>query len=187
MTVTQGGTRAHNLVDGLPCSNQLSYRITWQLSGWIWVLSWATRDPAEADTKLACPMGRVWRAQSITRGLWGHAPPWNFEKSNLWDLRPVMGHNMVPLHAYVSCTLRVNHLLPNLSANVENTCQCIESIYSFSRLIVLVFCPPNSPLEYSQKWHTYIHKYVHKYVHTYKHVQPHTYSHDFMTISITLR
>ena len=32
-TVTQGGTRNRNLANGLPCSNQLSYWVTQQLSG----------------------------------------------------------------------------------------------------------------------------------------------------------
>ena len=36
--VTQGGTRTHDLGNGLPCPNQLSYRVTWQLSGWVWLL-----------------------------------------------------------------------------------------------------------------------------------------------------
>ena len=38
MTVTQGGTQTHDLANGLPCSNQLSYRVTCQLSGWIRML-----------------------------------------------------------------------------------------------------------------------------------------------------
>ena len=38
MTVAQGGTRTHDLANGLPCSNHLSYRVTQQLSGWVWVL-----------------------------------------------------------------------------------------------------------------------------------------------------
>ena len=38
MTVTQGGTRTHDLANGLPCSNQLSYWVTRQLSGWVRVL-----------------------------------------------------------------------------------------------------------------------------------------------------
>ena len=37
-TVTQGRNQTHNLANGLPCSNQLSYRVTRQLSGWIQVL-----------------------------------------------------------------------------------------------------------------------------------------------------
>ena len=36
--VTQGGTRTHNMANGLPCSNQLSYWVTRQLSGWVQVL-----------------------------------------------------------------------------------------------------------------------------------------------------
>ena len=28
MTVTQGGTQTHDLANGLPCSNQLSYQVT---------------------------------------------------------------------------------------------------------------------------------------------------------------
>ena len=40
--------------------NQLSYRVTRQLSGWVQVLKgWAARDPAKADTKLECPMGTL--------------------------------------------------------------------------------------------------------------------------------
>ena len=38
MTVTQGGTRTRDLANGLPCSNQLSYRVTQQLSGRVRVL-----------------------------------------------------------------------------------------------------------------------------------------------------
>ena len=38
VTVTQGGTRTHDLANGLPCSNKLSYRVTWQLSDRVWVL-----------------------------------------------------------------------------------------------------------------------------------------------------
>ena len=38
MRVTYGGTRTHDLANGLPCSNQLSYRITWLLSDWVQVL-----------------------------------------------------------------------------------------------------------------------------------------------------
>ena len=38
MTVTQGKTRAHNLANGLPCSNQQSFRVTQQLSGWVRLL-----------------------------------------------------------------------------------------------------------------------------------------------------
>ena len=37
VTGTQGGTRTHDLANGLPFSNQLSYQVTLQLSGWIWV------------------------------------------------------------------------------------------------------------------------------------------------------
>ena len=33
--MTQGGTRTRDLVNGLPCSNQLSYWFTRQLSGWV--------------------------------------------------------------------------------------------------------------------------------------------------------
>ena len=33
LTVTQGGTPTRDLANGLPCSNQLSYRVTRQLSG----------------------------------------------------------------------------------------------------------------------------------------------------------
>ena len=36
--VTQGGTQTHDLANGLPCSNQLSYRVTRQLSGQVQVL-----------------------------------------------------------------------------------------------------------------------------------------------------
>ena len=36
--------------NGLPCSNQLSYRVIQRHSGWVWVLkAWSARDPAEAD------------------------------------------------------------------------------------------------------------------------------------------
>ena len=35
LTVTQGGTQTHDLTNGLPCSSQLSYWVTRQLSGWI--------------------------------------------------------------------------------------------------------------------------------------------------------
>ena len=38
LTVTQGGTRTRDLANGLPCSDQLSYRVTRQLSGRIRVL-----------------------------------------------------------------------------------------------------------------------------------------------------
>ena len=38
VTVTQGGTQTHDLANGQPCSNQLNYWVTWQLSGWIRVL-----------------------------------------------------------------------------------------------------------------------------------------------------
>ena len=38
MTVTQGGIWTHELANGLPYSNQLSYQVTWKLSGWAWVL-----------------------------------------------------------------------------------------------------------------------------------------------------
>ena len=38
MTVTQERTQTHDLANGLPCSNQLSYQVTRQLSGWIRVL-----------------------------------------------------------------------------------------------------------------------------------------------------
>ena len=33
MTVTQGGAQTHDLANGLPCSNQLTYRVIRQLSG----------------------------------------------------------------------------------------------------------------------------------------------------------
>ena len=51
-------------------TNWATYRVTQQLSGWVWVLkpAWAARDPAEADTKLACSMRRVWRAQGTGWG-----------------------------------------------------------------------------------------------------------------------
>ena len=32
MTVTQGGTQTRDLANGQPCSKQLIYRVTWQLS-----------------------------------------------------------------------------------------------------------------------------------------------------------
>ena len=38
MTVTQEGTQTHDLANGLPFSNQLSYWDIWQLSDWIRVL-----------------------------------------------------------------------------------------------------------------------------------------------------
>ena len=38
-TLTPGGTQTRNLANGLPYSNQLSYQVTWQLSGWVWVES----------------------------------------------------------------------------------------------------------------------------------------------------
>ena len=38
LTVTQGGTQTRDLANGLPYSNQLSYRVTRQLSGRIRVL-----------------------------------------------------------------------------------------------------------------------------------------------------
>ena len=38
MRVNYGGTRTHDLANGLPCSNQLSYRITQLLSDWVQVL-----------------------------------------------------------------------------------------------------------------------------------------------------
>ena len=39
LTVTQGGTQTCDLANDLPCSNQLSYWVTWQLSGQIRVLN----------------------------------------------------------------------------------------------------------------------------------------------------
>ena len=33
MTVAQGGTPTHNLANSLPCSSQLGYQVTRQLSG----------------------------------------------------------------------------------------------------------------------------------------------------------
>ena len=36
--MTQGGTRTHDLANCLPCSNQLSYRVTLKLRGWVRVL-----------------------------------------------------------------------------------------------------------------------------------------------------
>ena len=36
--VTQGRTWTRDMANGLPCSNQLSYRVTRQLSGWVRVL-----------------------------------------------------------------------------------------------------------------------------------------------------
>ena len=38
MTMAQGGTWTNNLANSLPCSNQLTYQVIWQLSGWVWVL-----------------------------------------------------------------------------------------------------------------------------------------------------
>ena len=48
MTTTQGGTQTHDLANGLPCFNHLSYQVTQQLSGRIeqpgiqpkWIPSW---------------------------------------------------------------------------------------------------------------------------------------------------
>ena len=33
MTMIEGGTQTCDLANGLPCSNQLSYQVIWQLSG----------------------------------------------------------------------------------------------------------------------------------------------------------
>ena len=64
MTITSWKIWTCNLTNGLPCSNQLSYRVIWQLSGWVQVLGWAARDPAKADTKLTYSMGRMWQVRS---------------------------------------------------------------------------------------------------------------------------
>ena len=45
MTLTQGGTQTCDLANGLPCSNQLSYRVTRQLSGCL---------PCLGDIKVIC-------------------------------------------------------------------------------------------------------------------------------------
>ena len=51
LIVTQGGTRTRNLANGLPYSNQLSYRVTWQLSGRVRVFK---AELPGIQPKLAC-------------------------------------------------------------------------------------------------------------------------------------